>query len=114
MYAIRSYYASVLEAFRDTHPDHELNREATKQIAFVRREEGNLSRAAEEYERVARESDDPELRREAMLVITSYSIHYTKLYEDLARDLRPARCVAPRTRFNHGRCDPQRRICISS
>jgi tetratricopeptide (TPR) repeat protein len=59
--------ASVLEAFRDAHPDHELNREATRQIAFVRRKEGDLSRAAEEYERVARESDDPELRREAML-----------------------------------------------
>jgi len=77
--------ASVLEAFRDTHPDHELNREATKQIAFVRREEGNLSRAAEEYERVARESDDPELRREAMLQAGD-------LYED-AEDLDRALAV---------------------
>jgi TolA-binding protein len=60
--------AAVLETFRETHPDHELNREATKQIASVRREEGNFSRAAEEYERVAREAEDAELRGEAMLV----------------------------------------------
>ncbi|MDJ0849227.1 MAG: tetratricopeptide repeat protein [Myxococcota bacterium] len=60
--------ASVLEAFRETHPQHELHREATKQLAFVRREEGNLSRAAEEYQRVAAEADEPELRREALLV----------------------------------------------
>jgi outer membrane protein assembly factor BamD (BamD/ComL family) len=67
--------ATVLEAFRETHPAHELNREATKQIASVRREEGNLSRAAEEYERVAREADDDELRAEAMLLAG-------ELYED--------------------------------
>ncbi len=60
--------AAVLEAFRETHPDHELNHEATKQIASIRREEGNLSRAAQEYERVAREAEDAELRGEAMLL----------------------------------------------
>ncbi len=35
--------ATVLETFRETHPDHELQGEATKQIASVRREEGDLS-----------------------------------------------------------------------
>jgi len=60
--------AAVLEAFREAHPEHELNHEATKQIASVRREEGDLLRAAQEYERVARESEDAELRGEAMLV----------------------------------------------
>jgi len=60
--------AAVLEAFREAYPEHELNHEATVQIASVRREEGNLSRAAQEYERVAREADDAELRGEAMLV----------------------------------------------
>jgi TolA-binding protein len=59
--------AGVLEAFREAHPDHELHREATKRIASVRREEGNFSRAAQEYERVALEAEDVELRREAML-----------------------------------------------
>jgi len=67
--------AAVLEAFRGTHPDHELSRDATKQIASVRREEGNLSRAAQEYERVAREAEDAELRGEAMLLAG-------ELYED--------------------------------
>jgi tetratricopeptide (TPR) repeat protein len=37
-------------------------------MAFVQREQGNLARAAEEYERVAREADAPELRREALLL----------------------------------------------
>jgi tetratricopeptide (TPR) repeat protein len=59
--------ASVLEAFRSTFPDHELNREATKQIAFVYRENGQTGRAAGEYERVAAESSDPKLRGEALL-----------------------------------------------
>ena len=59
--------ASILEAFRSTFPEHELTREATRQVAFVYREDGNLARAAEEYERVADEASDPSLRREARL-----------------------------------------------
>ncbi len=59
--------ATVLDAFRKAHPEHELTREATKQIAFVYREDGNLPGAAAEYERVAAESEAPELRREAQL-----------------------------------------------
>jgi outer membrane protein assembly factor BamD (BamD/ComL family) len=60
--------AAVLESFREAYPDHQLQREATKQMAFVYRAEGNLSRAAEEYEQVAAEAEQPELRREALLV----------------------------------------------
>ena len=48
-------------------PDHELNAEATKQLAFVYREGGESSLAAGEYERVAVEAQDPELEREALL-----------------------------------------------
>ncbi|HEY9183106.1 MAG TPA: tetratricopeptide repeat protein, partial [Gammaproteobacteria bacterium] len=59
--------ASVLDNFRAAFPDHELNREATKQLAFVYREDGDLSRSAAEYERVAGEATDPELQREALL-----------------------------------------------
>src|SRR5262245_8527351 len=59
--------AKVLDAFRSAYPDHELNREATKQMAFVYQKEGELSRAAGEYERVASEAGDPELRRAALL-----------------------------------------------
>ena len=60
--------AGVLETFRNTYPEHELQREATRQIAFVYRESGQLSRAAGEYDRIASESEDPALRSEALLV----------------------------------------------
>jgi tetratricopeptide (TPR) repeat protein len=60
--------ATVLEAFRSTYPEHELQREATKQIAYAYRESGQLSRAADEYDRVASETEDPALRSEALLV----------------------------------------------
>ncbi len=58
----------VFEAFRESHPDHDLASEATKQIAVVYREQGDSARAADEYERVAAEADDPALRAEALLV----------------------------------------------
>ncbi|HEY5656790.1 MAG TPA: outer membrane protein assembly factor BamD, partial [Myxococcota bacterium] len=59
---------AVLDSFRQSHPEHELNREATKQIASIYRDQGDLARAAGEYERVAAEAEDPELRREALLL----------------------------------------------
>ena len=59
--------AEVLDAFRRSFPEHELQGEATKQLAFVYRENGQLALSAGEFERVATESDDPELRREALL-----------------------------------------------
>ena len=60
--------AGVLESFRNAYPEHELSAEATRQVAFVYREDGNLARAAEEYVRVADEAKELELRREALLV----------------------------------------------
>jgi outer membrane protein assembly factor BamD (BamD/ComL family) len=60
--------AGVLDGFRDAYPEHELNREATKQIASIYREKGDLVAAADEYERVSREAEEPELRREALLL----------------------------------------------
>lgn len=60
--------AEVLDAFRRTYPQHELQREATKQIAFVFRQSGQVARAAGEYERIAAEADKPELRGEALLL----------------------------------------------
>jgi tetratricopeptide (TPR) repeat protein len=59
---------AVLESFRSEHPDHDLHQEATQQVAFVYRKTGNASRAAEEYDRVAREAEKPELRAESLLV----------------------------------------------
>ena len=58
----------MLETFRSTYPEHEMQLEATRQIAFAYREDGRLSRAAGEYERIASESEDPALRSEALLV----------------------------------------------
>ena len=70
----------VLEDYRQAFPDHELNEDATKQLALVYREDGQLSRSAAEYERVAEEAEDPDLARDALLVAGD-------LYEeDLARD----------------------------
>jgi cellulose synthase operon protein C len=59
---------NVLEAFRSTFPDHKLRLDADKQIANAYRENGQLSNAAAEYDRIASKSDDPTLRSESLLV----------------------------------------------
>lgn len=59
--------SNVLEEFRTTHPEHELGSEATKQLAFIYREDGQTERSAAEHERIAAESTDVELSREALL-----------------------------------------------
>jgi tetratricopeptide (TPR) repeat protein len=59
--------AEVLEAFRSAYPQHKMHGEATKLIARAYRENGQLSRAAGEYDRLASESQDPALRGEALL-----------------------------------------------
>lgn len=60
--------ARVLEDFRATFPGHELQGDVTKQLASVYRRAGKLDQSAAEYERVAAESDDPELQRETLLL----------------------------------------------
>jgi len=67
--------AGVLEDFRDTYADNELAADATRQLAFIYRENGQLLKSAEEHVRIADESDDPETRRETLLVAGG-------LYED--------------------------------
>ncbi len=59
--------SAVLEEFRSTHVDHELNTEATKQLAYIYREDGQTERAAAEHERISAEATDPELARAALL-----------------------------------------------
>jgi tetratricopeptide (TPR) repeat protein len=59
--------ADVLENFRAANPQHELNTEATKQLAFVYLEDGQTERSAAEHERIAAEATDPELARGALL-----------------------------------------------
>jgi len=60
--------ASVLVGFRNSFPEHSLQPEVTKKIAYVYRENGQLSLAASEYERIERESDDDAIRQDALLV----------------------------------------------
>jgi tetratricopeptide (TPR) repeat protein len=60
--------ATVLTGFRQSFPGHPLQPEVTKKMAFVYREDGRLSLAAAEYERIETESADDEIRREALLV----------------------------------------------
>jgi tetratricopeptide (TPR) repeat protein len=59
--------SDVLEEFRSSHPEHELNADATKQLAFIYREDGQTARSAAEHERISAEATDPELGREALL-----------------------------------------------
>ena len=60
--------ADVLEEFRSDFPDNTLQPEVTRKLAFVYRENNQLSLAANEYERIERESTDDEIRRDALLV----------------------------------------------
>lgn len=60
--------ATVLTGFRDNFPQHELQPEVTRKIAYVYREDGKFSLAAAEYERIETESDDVEIRQEALLL----------------------------------------------
>ncbi len=59
--------SGVLEEFRLAHAEHELMPEATKQLAYIYREDGQIERSAAEHERIALETNDPELSREALL-----------------------------------------------
>ena len=60
--------STVLEGFRNSFPGHVLQPEVTKKIAYAYRENGQLSLAANEYERIERESEDDEIRQDALLV----------------------------------------------
>jgi tetratricopeptide (TPR) repeat protein len=59
---------SVLVGFRNSFPKNPLQPEVTKKIAYVYKENGQLSLAASEYERIEMESKDDEIRRDALLV----------------------------------------------
>lgn len=59
---------AVLSGFRNDFPGHELQHEVTKKIAHVYRQSGRIAQAASEYERIEREAENDEVRREALLV----------------------------------------------
>jgi outer membrane protein assembly factor BamD (BamD/ComL family) len=60
--------ATVLVRFRELFPGHQLQPEITRKIAYVYKEDGRLSLAANEYERVETESKDEEVRRGALML----------------------------------------------
>ena len=57
----------LLVRFRILFPGHALQPEVTKKLAYAYREDGQLSLAADEYERIEKESTDNDVRREALL-----------------------------------------------
>ena len=59
---------TVLKQFRAAFPEHSLQPEVTKKLAYVYKESGRLSLAANEFERIERESQDDDVRREALLI----------------------------------------------
>jgi tetratricopeptide (TPR) repeat protein len=60
--------ATVLQRFRKAFPDNKLQPEVTKKLAYIYKENKQLSAAAEEYERIERESKDDAIRREALQI----------------------------------------------
>ena len=58
--------AGVLVEFRRHYPENELQKEVTKKLAIVYKENGDLLASAAEFERIEKESNDESLRREAL------------------------------------------------
>jgi outer membrane protein assembly factor BamD (BamD/ComL family) len=65
--------ATVLLGFRKLFPGHELQHKVTEKIAYVYRADRQYSRAADEYERIEKESKDERIRREALM--TAAELH---------------------------------------
>ena len=59
--------ASDLERFRDTHSGHRLAGDATRQLAYVYSEIGEIKQSAAEHERLAAGAEDPDLARDELL-----------------------------------------------
>ncbi|HHJ35196.1 MAG TPA: tetratricopeptide repeat protein [Gammaproteobacteria bacterium] len=59
--------SGVLEGFRSRYPEHELQKDITKKLAIVYKEDGKYKKSALEFERIEKENpDDDALRREAL------------------------------------------------
>jgi len=58
---------TVLEKFRQTYPDHKLQGEVTAKLAVCYLEDGNLKKAAVEFELIAQTNDDDDIQRDATL-----------------------------------------------
>jgi tetratricopeptide (TPR) repeat protein len=60
--------AANLEAFRTSYPQHRLAADATRQLAFVYNEIGEIRRSAAEHETLSANASDPEVARNELLV----------------------------------------------
>lgn len=59
--------ATVLEGFRSMYPDNQLQKDITKKLAVVYKEDGKFLKSAAEFERIEKENPkDEALRREAL------------------------------------------------
>lgn len=58
---------AVLQAFRQSYPKHQLQPDVTQKLAVAYLEDGRQADAAREFNRIADESPDPAVRREALL-----------------------------------------------
>ncbi len=74
--------AQVLTGFRKNFPEHELQHEVTKKLAYVYREGEEYALSADEFERIEQETDDDALRSEALL--TAAELHLKALQQDRA------------------------------
>lgn len=59
--------AADLESFRNAHSGHRLADDATRQLAYVYNEIGEIKRSAAEHERLAATATDPDLVRDELL-----------------------------------------------
>ncbi|MEN8168994.1 MAG: tetratricopeptide repeat protein [Pseudomonadota bacterium] len=76
--------AEVLKAFRINFPNHELQPDVTKKMAFVYRSAGKLELAAAEYERIERESKDDDVRRGALVIAAELYLETGSQMKELA------------------------------
>jgi len=60
--------AVLLVRFRTLFPGHALQIDVTRKLAYAYREDGQFALAADEYERMERESTEYDIRREALLI----------------------------------------------
>jgi len=60
--------ASVLLDFRRNYPKHKYQKEITKKIAYVYREDKKYAKAAQEFERIFAQSKDQTIRRESLQI----------------------------------------------
>lgn len=58
--------AQVLEAFRKNYPKNKYQADVTRKLAVVYKEKGDFLKSAAEFERIEKETDDEELRRESL------------------------------------------------